>query len=58
VSSPKFLVVVAVFIDGRFYVSNAFSIDQPEVCASWLSQFEDEPRWSFLSKSVSLSELA
>lgn len=55
---PEYLVVVAVFLDGRFYVSNAFPANLSEVCESWLSQFSDDPAFSFRSVKVRFSDMA
>lgn len=55
---PEYLVVVAVFVDGHFYVCNAFPANLPEVCESWLSQFSDDPAYTFRSMKVRFSDMA
>ena len=50
------LIVLAVFIDGRFYVSNAF--DDLAVAQAWVSQFYDEPNAEIKGARLPISSLA
>lgn len=57
-SAPEGVVVVAVFLDGRFYVAQAFPSNDPELCEFWLSQFSDDSAFTFLSRCLPFFELS
>jgi len=56
-SAPEGVVVVAVFLSGRFYVAQAFPSNDPELCESWLSQFADDKAFTFRSRRLTFVEL-
>jgi len=56
--APDGVVVVVVFLDGRFYVSNAFPSNDSSLCENWLNQFSDDASFTYKSRLLSFSELS